>query len=104
MTTISEAKARSHSSSWPSAGVAIGHIVRTLMAWHDRARGRRQLLSLSDHALKDIGRSRDDVASSMPRPVWIMGESDQPHWRARITCPEPSITSPADRVLVLRPL
>ena len=30
-------------------GVAIGHIVRTLMAWHDRARERRQLLSLSDH-------------------------------------------------------
>jgi uncharacterized protein YjiS (DUF1127 family) len=90
MTTISEAKARSHSSPWTSVGVAIGHIVRTLMAWHDRARAHRQLLSLSDRALKDIGRSRADVASSMPRPVWIMGESDQPYWRARITCPEGS--------------
>lgn len=86
MTTISEAQARSHSSSWISVGVAIGHIARTLMAWHDRARGRRQLLSLSNHALKDIGRSRDDVIFSMPHPVWIMGESDQPDWRARITC------------------
>src|SRR5262244_3974934 len=84
MTTISEAKARSHPSSWTSAGVAIGHTVRILMAWHDRARGRRQLLSLSDRALKDIGRSRADVASSMPRPVWIIGESDQPYWRARM--------------------
>jgi len=54
------------------------------MAWHDRVRERRQLLSLSDHALKDIGRSRTDVASSMPRPVWIMGEGDQPYWRARM--------------------
>ena len=84
MTTISESKARSHSWSWTSAGVAIGHTVRTLMAWHDRARGRRQLPSLSDRALKDIGRSRADVASSMPRPVWIIGESDQPYWRARM--------------------
>ena len=93
MTTISEAKARSRSSSWTSAGVAIGHIVRTLTAWHDRARERRELLLLSDHALKDIGISRADVVSSMPRPVWIMGESDQPCWRASITCPEPGITS-----------
>src|SRR5215469_6731551 len=93
MTTISEAKARSHSSSWTSDGVAIGHIVRTLMAWHDRARGRRELLSLSDHFLKDIGISRPTSPTPMPRQVWIMGESDQPYWRARITCPEPSITS-----------
>lgn len=88
MTTIPEPNARSHSSSRISAGAAIGHIVRTLMAWHDRAQERRQLLSLSDHALKDIERSRADLASSMPRAVWIMGEGDQPYWRARITCPE----------------
>ena len=90
MTTTAEPKARSHSSSWTSVGVAVGHIARTLMAWHDRARERRQLLSRSDHALKDIGRSRADVASSMPRAVWAMGEGDQPYWRARITCPEGS--------------
>jgi uncharacterized protein YjiS (DUF1127 family) len=90
MTTMSKAKARSHSSSWTSTGVAIGHMVRTLRAWHDRARGRRQLLSLSDHFLTDIGISRADVTSPMPGPAWIMGESDQPRWRARITCPEPS--------------
>ena len=93
MTTVSEAKARSHSSPWTSVGVVIGHTARTLMAWHDRVRERRRLLSLSDHALKDIGRSRADVTSAMPRPVWIMGEGDQPYWRARITCPEPGITS-----------
>ena len=87
MMTITEPNARS---SWISRGAAIGHIVRVLVAWHDRARERRQLLSLSDHALKDIGRSRADVACSMPRAVWTMGESDQPYWRARITCPEGS--------------
>ena len=90
MTTITEPNARSHSSSWIPAGAAIGHIVRTLMAWHDRAHERRQLFSLSDHVLNDIGRSRADLASSMPRAVWVMGESDQPYWRARITCPEGS--------------
>jgi uncharacterized protein YjiS (DUF1127 family) len=84
MMTITESKARSHSSSSTSVGVAISHIVRTLMARYDRAREGRKLLSLSDHALKDIGRSRADVASSMPRAVWVMGESDQPYWRARI--------------------
>jgi uncharacterized protein YjiS (DUF1127 family) len=84
MTTITEAKERSHSSSWASLGVAMDHIVRTLMAWHDRAQGRRQLLSLSDHILKDIGRSRADIAMSMPHLIWIMGESDQPFWWARM--------------------
>ena len=93
MTTITEPKAQSHPSFWTSIGVAIGRIVRTLMAWHDRARGRRALLSLSDHFLKDIGISRPTSPTPMLRPVWIMGESDQPYWRARITCPEPSITS-----------
>ena len=84
MTTMTEPKVQSHFSSWTSVGVAIGHIVRTLMAWHDLARARRQLLSLSDRALKDIGKNRADVASSMPRAVWTMGEGDQPYWRAKI--------------------
>lgn len=84
MTTMAEPKAPSHSSLWASVGVAIGHIVRRLMAWHGQTCERRQLLSLSDRALKDIGRSRADVASSMPRAVWTMGEGDQPDWRARI--------------------
>ena len=58
MTTMAEPKAPSHSSLWASVGVAIGHIVRRLMAWHGQTCERRQLLSLSDRALKDIGRSR----------------------------------------------
>jgi uncharacterized protein YjiS (DUF1127 family) len=90
MTTITEPKAQSHSSSWSSVGAAISHIMRTLMAWHHRARERRQLLSLGDHALKDIGRSRADLLPSMPRAVWVIGDGDQPYWRARITCPEDS--------------
>jgi uncharacterized protein YjiS (DUF1127 family) len=55
-----------------------------LLAWHVLARERRRLLALSDYALRDIGMSREDVALSL-RPVpWIMGESDQPLWRARV--------------------
>jgi uncharacterized protein YjiS (DUF1127 family) len=88
MTTITDSEARSHSSPWTLVGVAIGHIVRTVLVWCDRARERRQLLSLSDSALKDIGRGRADLASSMPRAVWVIGEGDQPYWRARITCPD----------------
>jgi uncharacterized protein YjiS (DUF1127 family) len=84
MTTITELKARSHSSSWTSVGAAIGHIMRTLMAWHDRAHERRQLLLLSDYALRDIGKSREDVAPSLHPAPWIMGEGDQPYWRAKV--------------------
>jgi uncharacterized protein YjiS (DUF1127 family) len=84
MTTITEPKARSQSSSWTSVGVAIGHIMRTLMAWHDRARERRQLLLLSDYALRDIGKSREDVAPTLRPAPCIIGEGDQPYWRARV--------------------
>jgi uncharacterized protein YjiS (DUF1127 family) len=84
MTTITEPKARSHPSFWASVGAVIVHPVMALLAWHEPTRQRRQLLSLSDYALKDIGKSRDDVASSLSRAVWIMGEGDQPCWRASI--------------------
>jgi uncharacterized protein YjiS (DUF1127 family) len=88
MTTITEPKARSNSSFWASVGATIVHAVKTLLAWHERARQRRHLLLLSDYALKDIGKSRADLASPMPRAVWTMGDGDQPYWLARInwTC------------------
>lgn len=57
---------------WTTAGTVIDDIVTTLLDWRERARQRRQLLSLDGAALKDFGRSRADAA----------GEGDKPFWRA----------------------
>ncbi len=59
----------------PVAVVAGRHwrlrtLVDILFAWHERARQRRQLLSLSDHMLKDIGISRADAAAEANKPFW----------------------------------
>ena len=89
MTTIAE-KAQSRSSIWDAVGTAFIYSVKMLLARHERARRYRQLLFLSDYALKDIGKSRNDIASSapdavwMPGAVWSLGEVDQPCWRVRI--------------------
>ena len=83
MTTIAESKARTKFSYWASVGAVIVRAVMMVLAWHERAR-QRQLLLMNDHALRDIGKSRDDIASSLPRALWTMGESDQPCWRATI--------------------
>jgi uncharacterized protein YjiS (DUF1127 family) len=89
MTMIAE-KGQSRSPFWIAVGTAFIHAVRMVLAWHERARQYPQLLFLSDYALKDIGKTRDDIESSvpgvvwMPGAVWIMGEDDQPCWRARI--------------------
>jgi uncharacterized protein YjiS (DUF1127 family) len=83
MTTIAESKARTKSLYWASVGAVIVRAVMKVLTWHARER-QRQLLLASDHALRDIGLSRDDIASSLPRALWTMGESDQPSWRATI--------------------
>jgi len=59
-------------SSWTTASAVLGNILTMLLDWQERARERHQLLSLSDGALKDFGRSRADAA----------GEGDKPFWRA----------------------
>lgn len=47
------------------------HSVRaTLESWFQRARQRRQLLSLSDRMLKDIGISRADAVAEGEKPFW----------------------------------
>jgi len=53
-------------------GAAVGDLVTKLLVWLERARERRQLLSLSDRALQDFGANRADAAR----------EGDQPFWRA----------------------
>ena len=50
----------------------VSDILILLFDWQYRARERRQLLGLSDQALKDFAASRADAA----------GEGDKPSWQA----------------------
>ena len=44
--------------------------VSTLRTWHQRARTRRQLLTLEDQLLADIGVSRADAVHEASKPFW----------------------------------
>ena len=55
---------------WATAGVFLSNLVTSLFVWLDRARERRQLLSLGDRALQDFGRSRADAAREGDKPFW----------------------------------
>jgi uncharacterized protein YjiS (DUF1127 family) len=46
------------------------HGIELLMVWHERARQRHQLRSLSDHMLHDIGLGRADVEAEAAKPFW----------------------------------
>ena len=55
------------------AVAVLGHLSALLIAlleWQERARQRRQLLALSDGALKDFGASRADAEGEGGRPFW----------------------------------
>ncbi|EIK53857.1 hypothetical protein YO5_12182 [Stutzerimonas stutzeri TS44] len=43
---------------------------RQLRRWRELARQRRQLATLSDATLKDIGYSRADIEREVTRPFW----------------------------------
>ncbi|MGH8352771.1 MAG: DUF1127 domain-containing protein [Pseudomonas sp.] len=45
-------------------------LLRRVKRWHELARQRRQLASLSDAALKDLGLSRADILPESERPFW----------------------------------
>lgn len=45
-------------------------LLATLWRWYELRRQRRQLASLSDDALKDIGLSRADIQQEAERPFW----------------------------------
>ncbi len=53
-----------------TAGRMLGQFATMLLDWQERARQRRQLLALSDGALKDFGRSRADAANEGDKPFW----------------------------------
>lgn len=55
---------------WVSVGGAIDDAATMLLAWHERARQRRELLALNDRDLHDIGLSRADAASEGDKPFW----------------------------------
>lgn len=48
----------------------LPRMLDVLLAWQERARERRHLLSLSDHALKDVGLTRADLEGEAARPFW----------------------------------
>jgi uncharacterized protein YjiS (DUF1127 family) len=45
-------------------------ILERLLVWHDRARQRRALLSLSDEMLGDIGISRTEALNEAGKAFW----------------------------------
>ena len=48
----------------------VATLIIQLLDWQERARQRRQLLALSDGALKDFGASRCDVDGEGSKPAW----------------------------------
>ena len=45
-------------------------VIDQLMVWQQRARERRQLQSMSDHMLRDLGLGRADVDAETAKPFW----------------------------------
>lgn len=43
---------------------------RRLLAWHDRARERRELMELTDDQLRDLGIARAEARRQAGRPFW----------------------------------
>lgn len=50
--------------------IALRDSWRQLRRWQELARQRRQLASMSDALLKDIGYSRADIEQEVSRPFW----------------------------------
>ena len=48
----------------------VSALIAALLDWQERARQRRQLLALSDGALKDFGASRADAEGEGGKPAW----------------------------------
>jgi uncharacterized protein YjiS (DUF1127 family) len=57
---------------WRAAIATVDKTVMALLDWQERARQRRQLLSLDTAALKDFGRSRADAAGEGDKPFWLL--------------------------------
>jgi uncharacterized protein YjiS (DUF1127 family) len=53
-----------------SAGRLVARAFELVAIWRQRSRERRQLQSLDDHALSDLGLSRDQVMREIEKPFW----------------------------------
>ncbi len=49
---------------------ALERAADVLLSWQERAQQRRQLETLSDHMLRDIGLTRSDVMAEATKPFW----------------------------------
>jgi uncharacterized protein YjiS (DUF1127 family) len=58
------------SQTWRSLNAATLHAVDAILTWRERARTRRQLLTLDDRLLKDMGITRLDAQSEAEKPFW----------------------------------
>jgi uncharacterized protein YjiS (DUF1127 family) len=56
--------------SQPWLASRVGGVVDLVLTWHERARQRRQLRSMGNHMLRDIGLSRADVEGEAGKPFW----------------------------------
>lgn len=48
----------------------VAAVIEQVLVWHERAQQRRQLQSLSDHMLRDLGIGRAEVAAETAKPFW----------------------------------
>ena len=48
----------------------LRRVLDTLPTWQERARGRYDLTHLDDRLLRDIGKTRADVALEVQKPFW----------------------------------
>ena len=55
---------------WKALYAALEGAVDTILTWHERARMRRQLLTLDDRLLKDIGITRTQAFGEAEKPFW----------------------------------
>jgi uncharacterized protein YjiS (DUF1127 family) len=55
---------------WSAASRVVANLTTTMLVWRQRARGRRQLLSLDEAALKDFGATRTDAIEEGCKHFW----------------------------------
>lgn len=50
--------------------LSLGRLVQVVRLWRQRSRTRRQLATLDDHQLSDIGVSRSERMAEVGKPFW----------------------------------
>ena len=49
----------------------IGHAVRIIVLWADRAEQRRDLSEVDGRLLRDIGKTREEARRESEKPFWV---------------------------------